>query len=205
MISLVISWNYGNILRHVFFQKGLGWYILRCPNFLDIGKNTSSTRPSINCADKGRDVAVCTRIYSISLFPYLFFSIWVFFHNHSRITGRQEKGEGISLTSHYHFHPLHRHLDISRAITAESSLLHICSIRIQTGNLWFLCTRLTIKLIFFSLEMKMSALLSSAQTLFYLLNFEIIICIDKSSPILNNCDYKIILISLYSLHFCLRE
>ena len=31
----------------------------------------------------------------------------------------------ISLTPHYHFHPFHRHLDISRAITAESSLLYI--------------------------------------------------------------------------------
>ena len=49
------------------------------------------------------------------------FSIWVFFHEHSRITGLQGKGGGISLTPHYHFHPLHRYLDVSRAITAESS------------------------------------------------------------------------------------
>ena len=67
----------------------------------------------------------------------LFFSIWVFFHDHSRIIGRQGKEEGISLTPHYHFHPLHRHLDISRAITAESSPLHIGSSRTRTGNLWF--------------------------------------------------------------------
>ena len=38
-----------------------------------------------------------------------FFSIWVFFHEHSRITELQRKGEGISLTPHYHFNPLHRH------------------------------------------------------------------------------------------------
>ena len=50
---------------------------------------------------------------------FLFFSIWVIFHDHSRITGLQEKGEGISLTPLYHFHPLHRHTDISRAITAN--------------------------------------------------------------------------------------
>ena len=50
-----------------------------------------------------------------------FFSIWVFFHEHSRFTGQQGKGEGIYLTPLYHFHPLHRHLDISRAIAAESS------------------------------------------------------------------------------------
>ena len=68
---------------------------------------------------------------------FFYFSIWVFFHDHSRITGLQGKGEGISLTPHYHFHPLHRHLDISRAITAESSHLHIASSRTRTGNLWF--------------------------------------------------------------------
>ena len=45
-----------------------------------------------------------------TLFIY-FFSIWVFFHVHSRITGPQGKGEGISLTPHYHFHPPHRHAD----------------------------------------------------------------------------------------------
>ena len=38
-------------------------------------------------------------------------------------------GEGISLTPLYHFHPLHRHLDISWATTAESSPLHIASSR----------------------------------------------------------------------------
>ena len=63
--------------------------------------------------------------------------MWVFFHENSRITGLQGKGEGISLTPHYHFHPLHRHLDISRVITAGSSLLRIVSSRTRTGNLWF--------------------------------------------------------------------
>ena len=54
-----------------------------------------------------------------------FFSIWVFFHEHSRIAVLQRKGEGISLTPHHHFHPLHRHLDISWAITGENSPLYI--------------------------------------------------------------------------------
>ena len=66
-----------------------------------------------------------------------FFSVRVFFHEHSRFTGQQEKGESISLTPLYHFHPLHRHLDISRAITAENSPLHIASSQTGTGNLWF--------------------------------------------------------------------
>ena len=73
----------------------------------------------------------------ISILIDFFFSNWVFFHDHYRITGLQRKGEGISLTLHYHFHPLHRHLDISRAITAESSPLHIGTSRTRTGNLWF--------------------------------------------------------------------
>ena len=64
----------------------------------------------------------------IYVYICIFFSIWVFFHDHSQFTGLQGKREGIYLTPHYHFHPLHRHLDISRAITAESSPLHIaCS------------------------------------------------------------------------------
>ena len=65
------------------------------------------------------------------------FSIWVFFHEHSRFTGQQGKGEGIYLTPLYHFNPLHGHLDISRTITAESSPLHIAGSRTRTGNLWF--------------------------------------------------------------------
>ena len=48
-----------------------------------------------------------------------FFLSGFFFHEHSRITGLQGKGEGI-LTPHYQFHTLHRHLDISRAINAEN-------------------------------------------------------------------------------------
>ena len=47
------------------------------------------------------------------------FSIWAFFHEHSRFTGQQGKGEAISLTSFYHFLLLYRHLDISRDNTAQ--------------------------------------------------------------------------------------
>ena len=36
-------------------------------------------------------------------------------------TGLQGKGESISLTPQYHFHSIHRHLDISWAIIAEIS------------------------------------------------------------------------------------
>ena len=58
-----------------------------------------------------------------------FFYIWVFLHEHARITGQQGKAEGIYLTPLYHCRPLHRHLYISRTITTEGSPLHIASSR----------------------------------------------------------------------------
>ena len=63
-----------------------------------------------------------------------FFSTAVFFHDHSRIPRPQGKGEDISVTPCYHFHPLHRHLRISRAITTGSSPLRIVSSRTRTGK-----------------------------------------------------------------------
>ena len=76
-------------------------------------------------------------LVSVTVSHINFFSVWVFFHDHSRLTGLREKEEGISLTPQYRFHPLHRHLDISQTITAGSSPLHIASSRTRTGNLWF--------------------------------------------------------------------
>ena len=80
-------------------------------------------------------VEVTNYYESFQVLPF-FFSIWVFFHEHSWITGLQGKGEGIPLTPHYHFHMLHRHLDISWAITGESSPFHIASSQTRTRNLW---------------------------------------------------------------------
>ena len=68
---------------------------------------------------------------------FIYFSIWDSFHDYSRFTGQQRKGEAISLTPLFHFHTLQRHLVISRENTAGSSPLHIISNRSQTGNLWF--------------------------------------------------------------------
>ena len=56
---------------------------------------------------------------------WIAFSIWVFFHQHSRFTGQQGKGEATYLTPLCYFHLLHRHFDASQAITAESSPLRI--------------------------------------------------------------------------------
>ena len=57
------------------------------------------------------------------LFIYLLFSIRVFFREHLRFTGQQEKEEAISLTPLYYSNPLPRYLHISRAITAGTSPL----------------------------------------------------------------------------------
>ena len=57
-------------------------------------------------------------IFSLTRFPWnichieyphlplylVFFSTWVFFHEHSQFTGQQGKGEAISLSPLYHFH-----------------------------------------------------------------------------------------------------
>ena len=67
---------------------------------------------------------------------FCFFCFLVYFHKYSQFTGQQRKGESISLTPLYHFHPLHRHLDISRVITAESSPLHIAGRQARTKNHW---------------------------------------------------------------------
>ena len=46
---------------------------------------------------------------------------FVLLPKYSRLIGQQGTGEGISLTPPFYLHPHPRHLDISRAITAESS------------------------------------------------------------------------------------
>ena len=50
------------------------------------------------------------------------FSLWVFFHEHSRFIGQQGKGEAISLTPLYHLHSLHRQLDIARRLLQRAQL-----------------------------------------------------------------------------------
>ena len=71
------------------------------------------------------------------IFFFFFFFYLGFLSRTFTIRGTAREGEGIYLTPLYHFHPLHRHLDISRAITAESSPLHIAGSRTRAGNLCF--------------------------------------------------------------------
>ena len=81
---------------------------------------------------------VCTISFLyITLLKFIFIFHWVFFHKHSRLTWQQEKEEAFPLTPLYHFHTIHRHLDISRNNTAVNSTMYIASSQALNGNLWF--------------------------------------------------------------------
>ena len=67
---------------------------------------------------------------------FFFLSIWVLSHQFSRFTEQQEMGQTISLTSLYHSHPLRRHLDISREITAEWPNPNIANSQTRIEKLW---------------------------------------------------------------------
>ena len=95
------------------------------------------TTTSGSCFCRFDKVANCSVLGICLLCFFLFFSMWVFFHKHSLITGLQGKGEGIYLSSHLYFHPLHRHLEISRGITAGGWPLRIASSRTWTGTFGF--------------------------------------------------------------------
>ena len=57
----------------------------------------------------------------------LFFSIWVFFHEHSQFTGQQGKGGGYLYNSSLPLPPLQKHLDISYAPQIAITFRHGCS------------------------------------------------------------------------------
>ena len=93
---------------------------------------------------------LCMADHKISgyfLIQISFFLSGIFYTNIHESQDCRRRGGGISLTPHYHFHPLHKHLDISWAITAESSPLHIASSWTQTANLWFLSASLLLRVI----------------------------------------------------------
>ena len=83
------------------------------------------------------NVLIKPNVTLLATFFFFFFSIWVFFHEHSPFARQQGKGEGIYLTPLYHFHPLRGRLDIGRAIAAGGSPLRIAGGRTRAGNLWF--------------------------------------------------------------------
>ena len=77
-----------------------------------------------------------TGAINLFLFLCVFFS-YLGFPSQTFTNHRTAGEEGNLLTPHYHFLPLHRHLDISQANTAQRSPLHISNSWTWTGNLWF--------------------------------------------------------------------
>ena len=71
------------------------------------------------------------------VFFAVFFSVWVFLHEHSGFTEQQGKRKAIPAALLYLLHLLHKHLDNSQTITAESSLLHKPPSWTRTENLCF--------------------------------------------------------------------
>ena len=104
------------------------------------------------CKKIGSEFGALSRV-----FLFCFFFYRVFFHEHSLFTGQQAKKQAISLTSLYHFHPLHRHQGISRVITAESLPLHIGSSRTRTGTFGF---RVQVTNLYFSFKKRATLVVS---------------------------------------------
>ena len=75
-----------------------------------------------------RNLSVHLVYASVETRKLLFLSGFSFINIHD-----SQLEEAISLPPLYHFHPLHRQLDISWAITADNSPLHIASSRNWTG------------------------------------------------------------------------
>ena len=67
----------------------------------------------------------------------IFLSRFSFMDIHNSQDNRGRGSLSLSLTALYHFHLLHRHVDISQAITAESLPMHIASSQTWTRNLFF--------------------------------------------------------------------
>ena len=88
-----------------------------------------------------RSLSTCTEslflhVVKHDLFFLFFCSIWLLFHKYSRFTGQQVKWEFVSLYLFYHFHPLHRHLDIIWVIVADRLPLRMAGSRNRTWDLW---------------------------------------------------------------------
>ena len=116
------------------------WYIKStlCKGFLNWNKNFEKTDWLLaKLRSLWKVCFVLTILFVLHFFLFLYLGFLLRPFTNSRVIGLQGKREGIYLTPQYHFHPLHRYLDISRAIAAGRSPLHIGSSQSRTGNLWF--------------------------------------------------------------------
>ena len=112
------------------FSAGGTLYTLYTLNGAWVGINSGSFSFSGNysTADFQYDYQEKEAFHNLQQLKVVFFSMWIFsVTNIQDSQSGRRRGEAISLIPFFHFHPLHRHLDISRAITAESSPLHIAS------------------------------------------------------------------------------
>ena len=132
--------NITKFLRTPFFAEHLWWLFLHCTGNCFVQCWPRQTKTKLRRLSSYRNIAVRSRaniaqvIFLCNVFFFYRGFLSQLFTNHRTAGG----GGGHFLSPHYHFHRLHRHLDISRAITAESSHLHIgSSSRTRTGNLWF--------------------------------------------------------------------
>ena len=101
--------SYENVVRKLSSTKHVyivGDSIVKHVSGCDISRKTENFKVFV-CPSHGATVRC--------MIGHIFF-FYLGLLNHSRITGMQRKREGISLTPHYHFQPLHRQLDISRTI-----------------------------------------------------------------------------------------
>ena len=94
--ELNVTWSGVNlIISKVFFRIDYNSRPFKSHGFT----NTSSTLIKNVCLVWLTKIKQAFAVLYLWVGHYFFFSIWVFSHNHSQITGLQEKGEGISLTS----------------------------------------------------------------------------------------------------------
>ena len=117
VFRMLISYNMANIFRisHILFLFNLPQdYWNKSANYEKLGKywpyctrNCAMTRWLMPVLFYQASVSYFSKYFKSKFLYNIFFSIWVFFHEHSQITGLQRKGEGICLTPHYYLHPLH--------------------------------------------------------------------------------------------------
>ena len=74
----------------------------------------------------------------INMYIYIYIYIYILIYiNNIYSQDSKERGEAMSLTPLYQFHPFQIHFDNSQRIAAERSPLHLASSRTRTRNLWF--------------------------------------------------------------------
>ena len=122
-VWIFFEWNFNNTFSWI---SNLSFYLIK-------------NRPRKNWLRKSLGKKYDAQYFIFGTCPhiYIFFFYLGFLSRTFTIHGTAGEGGGYLLTPLYHFHLLHRHLDISRAIAAGSSPLHIAGSRTRTGNLWF--------------------------------------------------------------------